>query len=172
MKIVGIIGDIGSGKTTLAKMLQTRHDGIIIPFAKPLKDLAKSLGWNGEKDEKGRRLLQLLGTDILRNCIDPEWHTKRWYEIVLNAYGSGKQVIIADDVRFINEVENIRSKGGFIVRIIGRRYGNVPSKIDNFIYNQSRQHSSELAMKAIKQDLTIDNSGSFTQLSVNMDLYL
>ena len=74
--LFGIHGPAGSGKTTMAKGLigaLLNHDDAthtILPFAKPVKDVARNMGWNGEKDEKGRRLLQLLGTECGRECID------------------------------------------------------------------------------------------------------
>jgi len=107
MRVIAIAGKMGSGKSTVASMLAKHAEarGLtveIIPFAKPLKDLATQIGWDGEKDSKGRRLLQLLGTDVCRDCIDKDYWAKRWRTA---AEASEADIVIVDDVRFDNEAE-------------------------------------------------------------------
>jgi len=47
---IGIAGRAGSGKSTFAKMLAEHLDSFaILPFARPLKDIARQMGWNGEE---------------------------------------------------------------------------------------------------------------------------
>ena len=79
--IIGIAGAAGAGKSTVAKTIvdvfgQTHAK--ILPFAAPLKKFAIDLGWNGKKDKRGRRLLQLLGADCGRDCIDKDIWVKHW----------------------------------------------------------------------------------------------
>lgn len=112
--IIGICGNgIGAGKSTFAKLLLNNLDnGYILPMAKALKDLATKIGWNGEKDEKGRTLLQLLGTDVCRHCISENYWVDRWQE---QARSIPADVFIIDDIRFQNEFE-ICDKTIFIMR--------------------------------------------------------
>jgi len=119
--IVGISGLKGSGKTTIANSLHKGFGSIssIIPFAKPVKDLALSMGWDGIKNENGRKILQLLGTDIGRNLISPNIWINKWLNAVAESHS---RVIIVDDLRFDNEVDVIVNNGGIIVKVVGSRF--------------------------------------------------
>lgn len=170
--VIGLIGHIGSGKTEAGLILRSMISGSeIVPFAKPLKNLAKSIGWNGEKDEKGRRLLQLLGTDVLRECIDPEWHTKAWGHLVTHIQGAGNPnaTIIVDDVRFVNEVKMIHHMGGSIIRITGRRYGLPTNWLTDLRYKTKKKHESETALDHLVPRFTIDNQYSKSSLREDLD---
>lgn len=117
---IGICGYARSGKTELAKAIvkRVRRSGSgasIVPFAGKVKDIARRwFGWDGRKNEPGRRLLQVIGTEAGR-AYDPDLWVKWWERG--HASVSGGWLIIADDVRFPNEVEAIRSRGGIIVRV-------------------------------------------------------
>ena len=59
MKIIGLTGKAGHGKTTAATMLaeRIRKDGLtveVVGFADDLKARAARLGWHGKKDKRGR----------------------------------------------------------------------------------------------------------------------
>ena len=103
---VGFSGPAGVGKSTFAtsvglslqKLGFSTYDR---PFAGPLKLIAKQMGWNGEKDEKGRRLLQLLGTECGRECIGENCWIDMWKE----RRPDSREIYLADDVRFQNEVD-------------------------------------------------------------------
>jgi len=157
MKIVGITGRAGAGKTSFANYLVEVHTKIhgnsasIVPFAKPLKDIATSMGWDGNKDEKGRKLLQLLGTDCGRDCIDPDLWIKKWLKTI---QGLPRDcLVIADDLRFDNEADMVRSQKGLIIRIAGRNNRTVNSS-----------HPSEAGICDDFMLATIDNTESLNNL--------
>ena len=106
-------------------MKHSKSPVILIPFAKALKRIAFDLGWDGKKDERGRKLLQLLGTDVCRNCIADDYWIKKWVEQYEDAPTNAH--IIADDVRFINEVEAIVLRNGITFKVTGRKYDDVDS---------------------------------------------
>ena len=71
---VSLSGLARSGKDTFAEYLIKEYGYAGDYFARPLKTLAFNyLGWDGEKDEKGRRFLQLLGTDVGRAWDENIW---------------------------------------------------------------------------------------------------
>lgn len=118
-KIIGLCGPMGSGKSfagqILCDLLKAKGRSIaVIPIAYELKQVARSLGWNGLKDEKGRRGLQLLGTDVVRECFDEDHWIKAWRHTVLN---TPVDHVICDDVRFPNEEKVLRELGGVLIQI-------------------------------------------------------
>jgi len=108
-RLIGLAGYAGSGKDTAADVLvglgyQRRA------FAGALKDLATRIGWDGQKDDAGRKLLQELGVgarDILGADV--------WVNALM-ATLEGPSVIT--DVRFPNEVAAIADHGGITLRIV------------------------------------------------------
>ena len=119
--LIGIHGPAGSGKSTAAKVICNYFGAKILPFAQPLKEFATLLGWDGVKDEKGRRLLQLLGTECGRKCICEQIWVLHW----LKKYDP-KIPTVADDVRFVNEVAAIIENNGFLIKLVGRKFEDVP----------------------------------------------
>jgi hypothetical protein len=120
--LIGIHGPAGSGKSTAARVICDYFDAIILPFAKPLKDFAAQLGWDGLKDEKGRRLLQLLGTECGRKCICEHIWVQHWMKM----YDPSRNTV-ADDIRFENEITAIMENKGFLIKLVGRKFENVPT---------------------------------------------
>lgn len=120
--IVGITGVAGSGKTTAAQVL-VNQGWIKYSFADELKRIAKDeFGWDGLKDEKGRRLLQVLGTEAGRAYNENLWVERMQYRLS-QAKVAGKNIVI-DDVRFNNEAQLIQDMGGFVIELSGHGYYN------------------------------------------------
>jgi hypothetical protein len=122
---IGLAGQMGSGKTTVAKTMLSILSGsvpaCILPLAAPIKKIAVEMGWNGEKDDKGRRLLQLLGTECGRQCIDQDVWINKWHQDAQEIWekiGEPRRlIIIADDLRFANEALWILKHGGIVIHV-------------------------------------------------------
>lgn len=132
-KTIGITGLAGAGKTYAATWFKLRTGGEIWSFAAEIKRIAATMGWNGEKDTRGRKLLQDLGS------IGREYDRQCW----VSRMPTDRAVII-DDVRYINEAAAIRSVCGIIIRI--ERPGLTPMN-----------HSSETEQRNIVADYTLIN---------------
>jgi hypothetical protein len=140
LKIVGLVGFMGSGKGTVADILVSDYGYEKISFADKLKDAVSVVfGWprhllEGDTDESrafreqedqtwsdltGRRLtprlvLQLIGTEGFRDVIHPDiWIFATFNQISKNP---DKKYVIAD-ARFKNEVNYIRNNGGQVYRV-------------------------------------------------------
>lgn len=153
MFLVAIAGPLGSGKSTLARFISASFsDPKIIPFAYPLKKAAVDLGWDGKKDEKGRKLLQLLGTECGRECIDTDIWVKKWEESRSEAKGEGCNIVLADDMRFPNEMIHIQACRGVTIYLEGRH---------SYDTEEQMKHPSETALLNIDLgfDFLFDNSG-------------
>lgn len=132
-KTIGITGLAGAGKTYAAIWFKLRTGGEIWSFAAEIKRIAALMGWDGEKDARGRKLLQDLGS------IGREYDRQCW----VSRMPTDRPVII-DDVRYINEAAAIRSVGGIIIRI--ERPGLTPM-----------DHSSETEQRHIVADYNVTN---------------
>ncbi len=141
--VIGVTGKAGSGKSTLARRLVDRVAAVRIPFAKPLKsmllDLLETQGIglavatrmiDGDLKEAPsevfggrtpRHAMQTLGTEWGR-ALSPTFWVDAWRRSVdratLEASADMRRlVVVADDVRFPEEVAAIRALGGVIVRV-------------------------------------------------------
>ena len=130
MNIIGLVGFIGSGKDTVAKIL-TQNGCVQDSFASPLKELCASVfGWPREMlqgdtvesrdfretpdmywtrklgiDQFTPRLaLQLLGTEIMRTHFNQDiWLDSLEYRIRKN--NPADQIVVVSDCRFKNELD-------------------------------------------------------------------
>lgn len=122
--IVGVNGLLRSGKSTFSGFLKMAlerrlYEVRIVPFAEPLKKLCvEQFGWDGEKDQRGRRLLQVVGTDAGR-AYNPRIWVDKWANRVteIRRFAQKRFAVIADDCRFPNEAEIIHSLGGTVIQI-------------------------------------------------------
>lgn len=164
MIIIGLQGSIGSGKTTFANMIRKRiEESTILPFAGPLKRMAYQIGWDGQKDEKGRRLLQLLGTEIGRECIDEDIWVNHWKQDVEMWLRKSKYLeteavhcIIADDMRFMNEYEAVTDYDNHLtIKLYGR---------DGYESDSQKDHASEFGLPDQLFDECFLNDGQINDL--------
>lgn len=163
--VIGLCGKAGSGKGEVANILQKHFRTYVLPFAKPLKEMAKNFGWDGQKDERGRKYLQLLGTQIGRE-YNPNYWVDCWKIEARKAIneeetgvepGSIKKsydIIVADDVRFDNEGECIHSYGGINILMVGRAYD----------LGENSTHASESGLNPLLIDGRINNDGTLEDL--------
>lgn len=152
MKIILISGKAEAGKTTAANFLkeelESRGERVAItPYGRLVKDLCNMLyGWNGEKDEAGRQLLQRFGTDIVR-AMRPDYWVDHIIDLALMLNNEFDTFII-DDCRFPNEVVSWEGKwfktfdnafDVYWLRIERPGY-------ENHLTPEQRMHASETAL--------------------------
>jgi hypothetical protein len=142
MNTIGLLGNIGSGKNTVAQYLATKGC-IPTSFAGPLKDLcANVFGWDrdlleGETDESRqfretvdmfwskklsisnftpRLALQLIGTDVMRNHFNENiWISSLEYRV--KKLHHQNECVVISDCRFQNEVKIIQAMNGIIILV-------------------------------------------------------
>jgi len=147
---VGFIGFAGAGKDTAALALIQRG-WRRKAFADRLKDLAIHFGWNGEKDEKGRKLLQDLG--MAARAYDPEfWIRHAENSIAHTPVEMSKIPYVWTDIRFENEAQFVRSRGGIIIRVVKKWKG------------KNDYHESEWNQIDIISDYLVVNNDTIEEL--------
>jgi hypothetical protein len=141
--IIGIVGNIGEGKDTIADYLVNQHNFKRESFAGTLKDAVSAVfGWDRamlegqtkdsrEWREQGdqwwsdklnmpnltpRLVLQLWGTEVGRRSF----HDDIWIASLENKLRNIDTDVVISDCRFPNEFATIKNLGGIIVRV--KRY--------------------------------------------------
>lgn len=167
--VIGLSGLAKSGKSTVADHLVERHGFVRVKFSGPLKDMLRAIGLT-ERHIEGdlkelpcdllcgaspRKAMLLLGTEFGRDLISPDLWTTLWRsrcDAVPECCG-----IVADDVRFHNEVAAARalSPSATVLRI-ERSEGTA-----------TINHRSE-AM-AFDVDMIVHNDGTIEELQANID---
>lgn len=195
--IIGVIGFIGSGKGTVADILVEKHGFVKLSFADAVKDATAAIfGWQralleGDTEESRefreksddwwankfgyqhfspRLALQLMGTEAGRDVF----HKDVWVYALERKMEMYQNVVIAD-VRFPNEIEWMRSKGGFAVRVTrgpdpewyedavrANKEKNTDYMSDHMI------HYSEWAWAGQIMDYQLDNNGSISMLEADI----
>lgn len=151
--LVGLSGFAGAGKDEVAKTL-VANGWERVAFADPLKDIATAIGWSGEKDETGRKLLQNLGVAVREHLNSDAWVLAGEERIEAS---DGPCVVT--DVRFPNELSMIRRRGGQIVRIERPGTGAVNG------------HVSEHLVQATDCDAVLLNDGSLEDLQLKVESF-
>lgn len=164
MKVIAISGKAGSGKDTVASIIrkQLAEQWIscrIIHYADLLKFICeKYFDWDGQKDELGRRLLQYVGTDVIRGQ-NPDF----WVDFVatmLKYFGSRWEYVLIPDARFPNEISRLREAGFSVTYLKIER-----PMFQNSLTDEQNLHASETALDDCPPDSTITNSGTIEELN-------
>lgn len=159
MRIVTISGYAESGKDTTAQILKEliEADGqkaLIVHFADLVKFVCKEFfDWDGNKDEKGRTLLQEVGTDKVRAK-----HPDYWVDFISNMleiFGDNWDWVLIPDTRFPNEIDKLKSDGFSVVHIRIQR-----DKHKSKLNPTQKKHASETALDDVAPDIWINNSGN------------
>lgn len=164
MILIGMCGLARTGKDTVSDFLVKKHGFKKLSFALYVKDVAELAGWDGRKDERGRRLLQRLG-DVMRE-YDQDCVTKNLgarieiYNQVCFPVGREPRVVVSD-VRLLSEVEWIRTNGGSVWLILRNTdRASVP------------EHSTEKADTFDRSlfDVVLENNADFEALYSGVDM--
>ena len=166
--IIGLSGYAQVGKDTVAQMLVEDYGYTRIGFADIIKKACYMLdpiisldgmrlahavdkyGWDGSKQvPEVRRLLQVMGSEVGRDLIDPQI----WIELTLHNIKPEDKIVVSD-VRFRNEAEEIKWQRGEVWRI-SRIDKDAPVNI----------HRSETDMDSWDFDQYISNNGTLEELN-------
>ena len=170
MKVIMISGKSGSGKNALAaafdKALKEKGNRVLtIAFGDLVKTFLKQYyGWNGEKDEAGRKLLQELGTEKVRTMF-PTY----WAEVVAEfiiATAADWDYVLIPDWRFANEYYTIADYTSNTILIRVERYNDDGSKwVNPDMTPEQLKHISENELEKFSFDYIVENRGEIDNLT-------
>jgi phosphomevalonate kinase len=183
--IIGISGKMGCGKDYVC-------NNLIIPLLKKLDkcylqvSFADQLKINAmtksnmsfddvyvNKTTHSRKLLQREGTELGRNVYGKDIWIKYLDNWISLYKFRGIENFICTDVRFLNEIEYIKQKGGIIIRIISKTRNlqrlEFESNGDKNIMSMLQKHPSECDLDNVPDnsfDIVIQN-----EIGHNLDQY-
>lgn len=163
MKGIMLIGEMGSGKTTAADYLASKYGFKKYSLAGKLKEICNDLWPNA-----GRREYQLFGTEVCRHIDEDVWINY----LIRTAEENGEELIVVDDVRFLNEREKLGAWGLAAVKIVANkavRYDRIKLR-DGYTPQLAHEvHSSESGVLDIPHEYLVVNETSKKHLEIQLD---
>jgi len=209
MVLIGLSGCIGSGKDTVANYLCEHHHFIKFSWADALKDIVSVMfGWDRELVEGAtqtsrefretvdawwsqklgfevtpRKMLQTIGTDVMRNHLHPEIWVAILERKLANYLRETPDInIVVCDCRFEQEVAAIHRLGGQVWRIVR---GNIDTYVTELAKSAAKQsaialarlqelniHQSEWMVHTLAYDHLVKNSTTIPELYLAVNEYL
>lgn len=171
--LIGLTGRARSGKSTAAEHLVGTYLLEHYAFADPLRDGLMAIfnldptDFEGDRKERPlawldrspRQLMQSMGTEWARNTVHPDVWVKlaeQNLDYMTKALGAVLGFVVSD-VRFENEADLIRRRGGTIIHI---------SRADAQAVNP---HVSEAGVAGNKNDLLMFNNGTVEEFLRSLD---
>ena len=161
-KVICISGKAQHGKDTTATMLKSSlelmgNKVLIFHYADLLKYLCRQyFGWDGQKDDAGRTLLQYVGTDVVR-AADPNY----WVNFAVTFFKLFKDewdYILIPDCRFPNEINTMETHFDCMHLRVNRR------NFDSPLSEEQRKHISETALDYYPYDEDVHNDSTLSAL--------
>lgn len=142
---------------------------LTIKYGDILKHVCKEyFAWNGKKDEKGREILQYVGTDLARKNNQDVW--VNCVKEIVKGLQTACDFVLISDVRFPNELE--WGDTPFItysIRINRQNEDGTP--YENHLTNEQRLHPSETALDNFNFNYEVYNK-NITDLDAAAELIL
>lgn len=155
--LIGLVGKKGAGKDTVADFLIEKKGYNKKAFADPLKKVVQALFLLDETQVHDqslkeitdprwslspRQMMQLVGTNLIRTNLGEDFWLKH-----IELGRENLDFIVISDVRFQNEADWVRKKGGILIRIVSNEESN--SVVDT--------HRSETELESIHTDHVLFN---------------
>lgn len=158
MKVCCISAKAQHGKDTAAKLIKEYLEAkgkkvLITHYADLVKFVCTNyFNWDGKKDEKGRTLLQYIGTDVV-TAQKPSY----WVDFVisiLNFFKNEWDYVLIPDCRYPIEATKMRDTFDTVLLRVER------PNFDNGLTEKQKQHLSEISMDDYYFDKVLYNDGT------------
>lgn len=168
--VIGLIGAMGSGKSTAAQILVDEYGYTRVRMAGMLKTMLSAAGLSAAQldgDQKEvptpllcgktpRHAMQTLGTEWGRKCIDDDLWVMLTEASIQKILAEGQKVVI-DDLRFENET-----------RMIGRLNGTSYRVRRSSVEDVAVTHVSEALWRELPSNGEINNDGDIDNLKLEL----
>ena len=197
--LIGITGRAGVGKDEVGRIIQELEPGWEIKkFAGKLKQICGILcGVHPIKFEDQefkkqmspfgmsyRELLQMVGTEGMRDTIDSDVWVKALFAEFIEDQPNPilppeEPKWIVTDVRFPNEADAIKERGGYLIKVIRMEWVSWKDEQSGYTYHTvkydpfEKEHPSESAMDNYEGiDAYLDNNGTLEELEDKVKVIL
>jgi dephospho-CoA kinase len=167
--IIGLVGQMASGKGTIAEFLKEKNGADFFTFSTPLRDVLKRLHLEISREHMQKisyDLRQAFGQDLLAKIIAKD------------VEASENQITIIDGIRRFSDIEFLKSFPGFIlVRVVAddrKRYERLISRAQNqgdkqktfeeFLADHQKETELEIPNIMAKASEEIDNNEDLPHL--------
>ncbi len=172
--ILGLAGEISSGKGTVAKYIAKEYKGNVHRFSTMLRDVAKRMHLEENRDN-----LQKIST-MLREYFGEDILSKTIYFDVQN---DKNKVVVIDGVRRPSDLKYLRKIAGFklvyIEAEMEKRYERIVKRGENtddtkktfkeFQKDHKKEAEKQIRGMRSKADVVVDNNGNFKELYCQVD---
>ena len=155
MKVCCISAKARHGKDTAAEIIKEHLESLgkrvlITHYADLVKFVCTNyFGWDGKKDEKGRSLLQYIGTDIVSSQVPSYWAD--FVISILKFFENEWDYVLIPDCRYpIEAARMIENFNTSVLRIERPRF-------QSDLTLEQQQHPSEISMDDYRFDAVIYN---------------
>ncbi|MFB6181335.1 MAG: AAA family ATPase [Candidatus Magasanikbacteria bacterium] len=169
---LGIVGKIGSGKTTAAKYLQQAHNFKTIKFSGFVRDILDRMHLQQNRDNMSKlstSLRESFGKDIFSRVLIKE--------------SKNKDRVILEGARKQEDLSNFKDREDFYLLAISAdqeiRYNRVSSRNENeddkgktfeeFKQDEKKATETEIASLMKLADYTISNNGTLAEFQEKLD---
>jgi hypothetical protein len=200
--IVGIIGLINSGKSTIANILVEDYGFIKVSFADTLKDAVSAIfGWprellqgDTEESRKWREQVDEYWSNVMQHPVTPRWvlqhigtdvmrdhfHKSIWVHSLMKKLHNSSSNYVISDVRFRNEVDVILSQQGQIWEVqrppmpdwYGMKFDEYDELVRHMEINHPEIHRSEWEWRLTKRNHIIRNDSTLSELKHKVSIII
>ncbi len=172
--IIGIAGEIASGKDTVGQYIAEKYDALSLRFSQPLRDTLDRLHLEQNRENMSKLSLYLrkaFGEDSLSKVM------------LADAANSSKDIVIVDGVRRLPDIIHMETDEHFYfvyveadsekryARLIGRRQNSDDATKTPAQFEKDAKLETELQIRGLKEraDFIINNDGRLEELYAQVD---
>lgn len=169
LKVCCISAKARHGKDTAAAMMAEYLESkgkrvLIIHYADLLKFICmKFFGWNGDKDEAGRTLLQRIGTDVIGKEKPDYW--AKFIVDILEFFKDDWDYVLIPDTRYPIEIFTMKENFETIALRVER------PGFENNLTEEQKQHASEVSLDSYRFDGIIYNDSTLEEFEYKVKLF-
>ena len=169
LKVCCISAKARHGKDTAAAMmaeyLESKGKRVLIThYADLLKFICtKFFGWNGDKDEAGRTLLQRIGTDVIGKKNPGYW--AEFIVEILEFFKDDWDYVLIPDTRYPVEIFTMKENFETVTLRVER------PGFESNLTEEQKQHASEVSLDSYRFDGIIYNDSTLEEFEFKVKLF-